>query len=803
MYLKQGIKSVGIVVVKSINENLYKTVVSILFGLIGFFVNFNTIIFPFGDYTVAILFGLLFPLLISLAWGWKCGLLSALAGGTQAMWWLWGPSNGYAIFLVVPPFTLWVVWHGYLTDKRKHSVHRWWQNFYLWEIPFRLLSTLNILTLTRWAIQQNPPDWGWAAGEINTISSKFCVFISIKQAIVAYILLLAADVLLTLPLVRTFFRLPPLSNKKHGHIISFAMLVGFFYWFLDSFLFAYLTDDHRTFIDYLARDIPSTNLTTRVVVITASLVVGLFTYRLIYRQKENEIALQEIEKESINREALLSSLINAIPDLVWLKDGNGTYLACNLRFEDLYGAKEKQIIGRTDYDFVDKELADFFRMHDENAMNKRCACTNEEEVTFASDGHCELVETTKTPMYNDAGELIGILGIGRDITERTLMQEQLEQSRKFESLGRMAGGVAHDFNNMLSVILGNSELILAELPPNSPSKELVEQILYAATRSAGLTRQLLTFARKQTILPETMDLNHVIESVLKMLRRLIGENIELNWRPGENLWPIRMDPGQMDQILANMCVNARDAIPDIGTITIETRNIAVDEVACLETVDAEVQDYVVLTIRDTGCGMTKDIQEHIFEPFYTTKSFAKGTGLGLATVYGIMKQNHGFITVTSEVKKGSIFTLFFPKSAEAEKDRPEPLSEKHEEAASGSETILLVEDEPVILKTTRTRLEQLGYTVHAYSNPNAALTACKEIGHIDLLITDVIMPQMNGRDLAEKATALHPEMKTLFMSGYTADVISHHGILHKGIHFINKPFTIKEFSDRVRKILDT
>lgn len=606
--------------------------------------------------------------------------------------------------------------------------------------------------------------------------------------------------------VRTFFKLKSLSNQKRtGHIISFTLLLGFSYWFLDSVLYAYLTKNELTFIDYLARNIPSTNLATRIVIIIFSLIVGLVAAKLIDRQRENEIALQKIQHEATNREVLLSSLINAIPDLVWLKNDQGVFLACNSRFEDLYGAKEKDILGRTDYDFVNKELADFFRMHDKNAMIKGYPCTNEEELIFASDGHCELLETTKTPMYNKTGELIGILGIGRDITERKLLQEQLEQSRKLESVGRLAGGVAHDFNNMLSVIIGNTELLLLDLPDNSPAKESLEQTLYAANRSAGLTRQLLAFARQQTILPQKLDLNDVIGGILKMLRRLIGENIKLLWKPGAHLWPIRMDAGQIDQILANMCVNARDAIPDIGSITIETRNISREDTCCPESCKAKVQDHVLLTISDTGCGIPKDVQEHIFEPFYTTKSSVNGTGLGLATVYGIMKQNQGFITVDSELNKGSVFKLFFPRLTPSEDSQAlyEKVEEKDDIIMPGSETILLVEDELSILKTTRTKLEQLGYTVHSYSNPRAAIAACKEIRHIDLLITDVIMPEINGRDLAHKVTSLHPKMKSLFMSGYTADVISHHGILHKGLYFVNKPFTIKHLSVKIRSILET
>lgn len=787
---------------KIIKEKTYKVFVSILFGIIGFFANFNTIIFPFGDYTVAILFGLLFPLLISLSWGWKYGVLSAIAGGTQSMWWLWGPSNGYAIFLVVPPFTFWIAWHGYLARRRTQEDHKWWFNIYIWEIPFRLLSTLNILTIVRWAVKQNPPDWEWAGNAPNTISFGFSLFVAIKQAVIGYILLLTADVLLNLPIIRQFFRLKPISNQKYtGPIISAALLIGFFYWFLDSILCAYLAKDGLSFIDYLARDIPSTNFSTRIVFIICSLTAGLITSKLIQRQKNDEIALQKIQKEAINREVFLSSLINAMPDLVWLKDKDGVYLACNSRFEAFFGAKERDILGKTDYDFLEKHLADFFRNHDRNAMTKCSALTNEEEIIFAKDGHRELLETTKTPMYDNNGELIGILGIGRDITERKLLQEQLAQSRKLESVGRLAGGVAHDFNNMLSIIVGNSELLQDELPEGSLFDEHLQQILYAAKRSAGLTRQLLAFARQETISPKILDLNDNLESILNMLRRLIGENIELIWKPGKNIWAVHMDAGQIDQIMTNLCVNARDSIHNVGRITIETQNISVDEAYCLEHSDARVQDYVMLTISDTGAGMSKEVQEHIFEPFYTTKISGKGIGLGLATVYGIMKQNQGIINVYSEPERGSTFKLFFPRCSTREEAKT--LTEEHRDLPSGNEIILLVEDEPAILEITKTKLEQLGYTVHAYADPTQAVVRSENIENADLLITDVIMPKMSGLDLSREITSMYPKIKSLFMSGYTADVISHHGILHKGLNFINKPFTIKDLSMNIRNILDS
>jgi len=784
----------------------YKIIVSILFGIIGFFINFNSITYPVGEYTVTILLGLLFPLIISISWGWRYGLLSALAGGSQSMWWLWGPSTGYAAFCVIPPFTLWIVWHGYLAQKRKNHQLKWWTNMYLGEIPFRLLNTLNLLTITRWAVHQNPPTWEWASNASNIIPYSFTFLIIIKPAIIGFILLLTVDVLLNLPIVQNFFGLKKIfDNHETDYIISGSLLIGVFYWFLDSFIYSYLDDSGLSFINYLISDIPQSNLYTRTIFFICCLVAGLITSKLLHKQRKNELALYQIKKESTHREALLSSLINSIPDLIWLKNKKGIYLACNPRFEKFFNAKENEIIGKTDYDFIDKELADYFRFNDKKAIMSGKSCINEEEVIFSNDGHKELLETTKTPMFNSKGKIIGILGIGRNITERKNLQNQLSQAKKLESIGRLAGGVAHDFNNMLSVIIGNCELIQYEIQDNVNLKNRLQQITYAAKRSAGLTKQLLTFARKETISPKKIDLNFSIEIILKMLRRLIGENIELIWKPDDNLWKINMDVGQIDQIMTNMCINASDSIKDIGTITIETKNVSVDGEYCKNHNDASIQDYVMLVISDNGCGMSKEIQEHIFEPFYTTKNDnnapTTGTGLGLATVYGIMKQNKGFINVYSEINNGSTFKLFFPKHTKNDYENITPENE-YKKILYGNETILLVEDEQNIMETVKAKLEKLGYTIYAFYKTEDAICSCKNINNIDLLITDVIMPKMNGMDLNNKIKSIHPHIKTLFMSGYTSDVIAHHGILHKGINFIDKPFSLVDISIKIREILD-
>jgi PAS domain S-box-containing protein len=395
-----------------------------------------------------------------------------------------------------------------------------------------------------------------------------------------------------------------------------------------------------------------------------------------------------------------------------------------------------------------------------------------------------------------------LLSIALDVTEHRRMEAHLQQAQKIESIGRLAGGVAHDFNNMLGVIIGHAELALLRMENSSPLQNDLFEIRSAAERSADLTRQLLTFARKQTIAPKILNLNDSVSAMLKMLQRLIGEDISLAWLPAPDLWLIKADPSQIDQILANLCVNARDAIENTGRVTIETRNNTIDADYCKKHPDVVPGEYVHLGISDNGNGMDKETLEHIFEPFFTTKELGKGTGLGLATIFGIVKQNNGFINVYSEPGDGSTFTIHFPRHKELNTQIAD------EDAAvcipRGQETILLVEDEPVILRMASMMLTMQGYTVLTAGSPDEAIRLAREHGgEINLLMTDVIMPGMNGKDMANTLRqSVCPNLKSLFMSGYTADVIAHHGVLGEQIHFIQKPFSLHVLACKVRNVLD-
>ena len=407
------------------------------------------------------------------------------------------------------------------------------------------------------------------------------------------------------------------------------------------------------------------------------------------------------------------------------------------------------------------------------------------------------------------GNTTRMMGFIHDITERkqaeaqrAQLETQLQQAQKMESVGRLAGGVAHDFNNMLTVILGNVALAIEQIDPTHPVHTDLNEIRKAANRSADLTRQLLAFARKQVVAPKVLDLNESVQGIIKMLQRLIGEDISLKWLPEANLWRVKVDPSQIDQILANLCINARDAITGVGNIALEAGNSTFDDDYCAVHAGFAPGDYVRLAVSDNGHGIDKETLAHIFEPFFTTKGTGEGTGLGLATVYGVVKQNNGFINVYSEQGTGTTFTIYLP--------RHEGGAEQESAAGAagalvrGQETILLVEDEPSILKLTTRVLTRQGYVVLAANTPGEAIRLASEhASAIHLLMTDVVMPEMNGRDLAKNLQSRYPSLKLLFMSGYTANIIVHQGVLDQGVQFIQKPFSIDDLAAKVREVLDS
>jgi PAS domain S-box-containing protein len=501
------------------------------------------------------------------------------------------------------------------------------------------------------------------------------------------------------------------------------------------------------------------------------------------------------------------AVLDNLPMMAWLKDTESCLQMVNEMYAKACGRSVEECIGKTDMELFPLEMAKQFIADDKEVCLSGQKKQVEESIA-TPDGEKWHI-THKTPIFDEQGHIVGTAGIAHDITsikesekERSRLEANLHQAQKMESVGRLAGGVAHDFNNMLSVILGHAELGQLKIDQNHPIQAHLKEISKTAERSADLTRQLLAFARKQTIAPKVVNLNEAVATMLNMLQRLIGEDVSLIWKPAATLWPIKVDTSQIDQILTNLCVNARDAIADVGEISIETGNCSTEESYYIVLEDVLPGEYVKLSVTDSGVGMDRETIAHIFEPFYTTKELGKGTGLGLATIYGAVKQNNGFIDVHSEPGIGTTFTIYLPRYEG--KATLEIMDGVKESSLRGQETILLVEDEPSILNIVSMVLSQLGYTVLEANTPGEAILRASEYaGEIHLLMTDVVMPEMNGRDLAKNLLSIYPNMKRLFMSGYTADVIAHHGVLDDGVHFIQKPFNMNIMSAKLREVLDS
>ena len=513
------------------------------------------------------------------------------------------------------------------------------------------------------------------------------------------------------------------------------------------------------------------------------------------------------EQLRLSREQF-KGLVETSSDLIWEVNDVGRYTYISPQVSQLLGYNPADLLGTS----PDSLQSPKDRGHESREINRflsgQAAFAGIERHLLKKSGEKIILESSGVPFFSSKGEKLGFRGIDRDITERKKaavkqqhLQDQLVQTQKMEAIGRLAGGVAHDFNNMLSVIIGNAEMGLEQISSSDPHYHEFYEIKNAGERSSRLTRHLLAFARKQTVELKIIDLNEVITEMTSMLKRLIGENIDFVWAPGNDLWQVKLDKSQVDQILANLCVNGRDAIAGVGKITIETSNETLDEAYCINNTDFNPGDYVCLAVSDDGCGMDAKTVTQIFEPFFTTKAEGKGTGLGLSTIYGILKQNNGFVNVYSESGQGTTFKLFFRRynGSDAVSDVTQ---QKMKTVPPGTETILLVEDEPAILNMIASALNKSGYHVLKANTPDEAIRLAVENNKIDLMLTDVIMPSMNGRKLAELTVARHSSMKCIYMSGYTADVIAHHGVLDDNINFISKPFTMKNLLGKIRAVLD-
>lgn len=509
-------------------------------------------------------------------------------------------------------------------------------------------------------------------------------------------------------------------------------------------------------------------------------------------------------KELKESEERFRRLLDHAPSAIFVQTGGG-FAYLNSKAIELFGAGDAaELLGTPTLEHFRPDFRALVLKRRE-LLALRQTLPPAEEVIVRTDGKELHVEVTSVGiMFNGQSS---VLVFARDITERIQaeekqrkLEEQLHQSQKLESLGQLAGGVAHDYNNMLQVILGHAEMLLQDAPPGSTAAQDLDGILKAARRSADLTRQLLAFARKQTVSPRALDINGAVEELIKMLKPLIGAQIELKWHPGDSLPNAMLDPSQLNQILTNLVVNARDAMNGSGLLTIETALKNVPAGYEFSEVDTDPGDYLVLSVSDTGCGMDKETLARVWEPFFTTKPEGKGTGLGLSTVYGITRQCKGFVRVYSEPGKGTTFCIYLPCC----KMEGEALGAEHSPRRHhGHETVLVVDDEPALLAFTQRLLQKLGYTVLAAASPREALRMAASFnGRIDLLLSDVVLPEINGRELYEQLSALRPDIKVLFMSGYTANAVGDREMLEKGLHFVQKPFTSAELGYALSAVFD-
>ena len=517
------------------------------------------------------------------------------------------------------------------------------------------------------------------------------------------------------------------------------------------------------------------------------------------RRKETEQAL-------LQRERRLSSIYETVSDCLFYvdveEDGRYRFASVNQAFVSTTGLDYDQVVGkRVDEVIPEPSLTLVLEKYGE-AIRERRVVRWEETAEYPKGRLTG--EVSVAPVFHDDGNCTHLVGAMHDITERKQLEAQFRQSQKMESVGQLAGGIAHDFNNLLTVINGMAELGLAQLREGDQQQlhEDLQEIRRAGERAAALTRQLLAFSRKQILQPQVLNLNTVVAEMESMLRRLIGEDVNLVVAPTEGLGSVKADPGQMEQVLANLAVNARDAMPQGGQLTIETQNVEIDEQYARQRGAAVLPGpYVMLAISDTGMGMDEVTRGRIFEPFFTTKDPGKGTGLGLSTVYGIVKQSDGFIWVYSEVGQGTSFKIYLPQVAEAasSKRRSPTIASAH-----GTETILLVEDVGGLRLLGKRMLESAGYTVLTAANGEEALLLLERYEKpVQLMVTDVVMPGMSGRILAERFDATRPGMKVLYVSGYTGDVVVRHGVLDEGMPFLGKPFTAVELTRKVREVLDS
>jgi two-component system, cell cycle sensor histidine kinase and response regulator CckA len=505
-------------------------------------------------------------------------------------------------------------------------------------------------------------------------------------------------------------------------------------------------------------------------------------------------------KECAADQARLAAIVECSNDAIVSKTVDGIIVNWNHGAERLYGYSAEEMIGRPiSVLFAAEHYQEYLQIMDKVRKGERIPAYN--TVRRRKDGTAITVSTDICPIEVRDGEIVGASKIAHDITRMKELEEQFRQAQKMEAIGRLAGGVAHDFNNLLTVICGYNDIVLNDLPLDDQMRDSLTMIKKAGERATALTRQLLAFSRKQVLEPKVLDLNAVVADSEEMLRRLVGEDVDLVAVLDPSLGRVKADPGQIEQVLMNLVVNARDAMPQGGKLTIETANVVLDQTYCHSHADVKPGRYVMLAVSDTGCGMNEQTRARIFEPFFTTKDLGKGTGLGLAMVHGFIKQSEGHVYVYSELGIGSIFKIYLREIEAVGFEKILPPAVERE--THGSETILLAEDDSSVRALTRRILQTCGYTVLEAAHGGEAIRQAEQhAGTIHLLVSDVVMPEIGGRRLAERIMALKPGIKVLYLSGYTPDGVVRYGVVDSEAAFLQKPFTPSRLSRKVRDVLD-
>jgi PAS domain S-box-containing protein len=523
--------------------------------------------------------------------------------------------------------------------------------------------------------------------------------------------------------------------------------------------------------------------------------VFLFVVYVVYQQ----LQIHRFRMHLVEQEELFSLIGENAADMIAVVTVDGQRLYNSPSYQKILGYSPEELEKTSAYEQIHPDDKIIVQAAAAEARSSGIGSRVEYRIRHKS-GEWRVLESTASAVRDSAGAVEKLIIVNRDITERRHLEQQLLLSQRLEAVGKLSGGIAHDFNNILGVIIGYSEAMLQKMAPDDSLREAVNEIEKAGQRAAALTQQLLAFSRKQVLEPKILDLNSIVADVEKMLRRLIGEDIDLKIVPSQSLGKVKADRGQIEQVILNLAVNARDAMPRGGQLKIQTANVDLDETAARSLRYVVPGRYVMLQVSDTGTGMTPEVQAHIFEPFYTTKEQGKGTGLGLATVYGVIKQSGGYILLHSEVGKGARFDVYLPRAEGVAEVAPP--SEAPIKRVQGSTTILLVEDESSLRKLTGNTLKEAGYKVLEAGEAFQAMELAKEFdGTIDLLLTDVVMPGLSGRELAEKLRPERPEMRVLYISGYTDGAVATHGVLESGITILRKPFTRAQLLRNVEEIL--